>query len=93
MCGHLCAVDEPDLPDGLDADGVAVADADVADVECDVPAVDAEPVEALAMVRPRPRLAPRTPAPMAVPISGRVILTLFSSRICGPGPGGPERAR
>jgi hypothetical protein len=33
MFGHLCVV-EPDLPDGLDAEGVAVADADVvADVE------------------------------------------------------------
>jgi hypothetical protein len=29
MFGHLCVVDEPDLPDGLDADGVAVEDADV----------------------------------------------------------------
>ena len=28
MFGHLCVVDEPD---GLDADGVAVADADVVD--------------------------------------------------------------
>jgi hypothetical protein len=31
-------------------------------------------VDALAMVRPRPRLAPRTPAAMAVPASGREIL-------------------
>jgi hypothetical protein len=31
-------------------------------------------VDALAMVRPRPRLAPRTPAVMAVPASGREIL-------------------
>ena len=35
-------------------------------------------VEALAMVRPRARVAPSAPAPMAVPMSGRVILTWFS---------------
>lgn len=32
------------------------------------------PVDALAMVRPRPRLAPRTPAAIAVPASGRETL-------------------
>jgi hypothetical protein len=31
-------------------------------------------VDALAIVRPRPRLAPRTPAAIAVPASGREIL-------------------
>jgi hypothetical protein len=29
MFGHLCVVDERDLPDGLDADGVADAAGDV----------------------------------------------------------------
>jgi hypothetical protein len=34
MFGHLCVADEPGLPDGLDADGVADAAADVVvDVE------------------------------------------------------------
>ncbi len=89
MFVHLCFADELGLLDGLVADGVA-------DAECVVPVVAAELVEALAMVRPRPRLAPRTPAPMAVPISGRVILTMFSNRSAGSGagwsrigPGGP----
>src|ERR1035437_10662229 len=51
------------------------------------------------MVSPRPRLVPTTPARMAVPISGRVILTLFSLPNCGlrdrlarNGPGGPVRS-
>jgi len=51
--------------------------------------VDAEPEDALAMVRPRPRLAPRTPAPMAVPISGRVILNCSPHVSAVPGPAGP----
>jgi hypothetical protein len=77
MCVHLCVVDEPGLPDG-DADGDVFVDTDVVeDVVC-ARAVAAEPVDALAMVRPRPRLTPRTPAPMAVPMSGRVILTMIS---------------
>jgi len=46
-------------------------------------------VEALAMVRPRARLAPSAPAPTAVPMSGRVILTWFSF---GPGRAGHEPA-
>ena len=41
-------------------------------------------VEALAMVRPRARLAPSAPAPTAVPMSGRVILTWFSFTPPGP---------
>jgi hypothetical protein len=86
MFGHLCVV-EPDLPGELDADGVAAED-DVEDVECAVVAV--EPVDALAMVRPRPRLAPRTPAPMAVPISGRGILTFAP---CGSAGYGTIRSR
>jgi hypothetical protein len=50
-------------------------------------------VDALAMVRPRPRLAPRTPAAMAVPASGREILiwsplvVLVASGACGSGAG------
>lgn len=55
-------------PDDL---AVLAAGADLA-AGC-VTAVDAL-VDALAMVRPRPRLAPRTPAAMAVPASGREIL-------------------
>jgi hypothetical protein len=53
-------------------DLVAPAAWDVLDAEC-VTAGDAL-VDALAKVRPRPRLAPRTPAAMAVPASGREIL-------------------
>ena len=68
MFGHGCPVA---LRLGADGDGVAWEE--VADV-CE-PAV---PVEALAMVRPRARLAPSAPAPIAVPMSGRVILTWFS---------------
>lgn len=52
-----------------------------------------EPVAALAMVRPRARLAPSAPVPTAVPMSGRVILTVFSFVPPGartmPGRGGP----
>src|ERR1022692_2956378 len=51
---------------------VLAAWADLAAAGC-VTAGDAL-VDALAMVRPRPRLAPRTPAAMAVPASGREIL-------------------
>ena len=46
-------------------------------------------VDALAMVRPRPRLAPRTPAARAVPASRREIL-MWSPLVVlvGPGTGG-----
>ena len=72
MFGHGCPVP---LRPGADGDGVAWDE--VAGVcELAVP-VDAL-VEALAMVRPRARLAPSAPAPTAVPMSGRVILTWFS---------------
>lgn len=72
MFGHGCPVP---LRPGADGDGVARDE--VAGVcELAVP-VDAL-VEALAMVRPRARLAPSAPAPTAVPMSGRVILTWFS---------------
>src|SRR5262244_1654226 len=72
MFGHGCPVPLRPGADGLaDADGAARDE--VAGV-CE-PAV---PVEALAMVRPRARLAPSAPAPTAVPMSGRVILTWFS---------------
>src|SRR5215467_7322346 len=67
------------LPPGADewADGDGLAWDDVADVgELAVPVFAL--VEALAMVRPRARLAPSAPAPTAVPMSGRVILTWFS---------------
>jgi hypothetical protein len=71
MFGHLCFV--PVLPGA----GELAAGDEVAD-RCDLAAgVDAL-LEALAMVRPRARLAPSAPAPTAVPMSGRVILTWFS---------------
>jgi len=85
MFGHGCPVP---LRPGADGDGVAWDE--VADV-CEL----AVPVEALAMVRPRARLAPRAPAPTAVPMSGRVILTCFSfaspaGPTAGPDRGGPR---
>jgi hypothetical protein len=71
MFGHLCLV--PVWPGAAEpADGDEVADG--LDRAVPVWAV----VEALAMVRPRARVAPSAPAPMAVPMSGRVILTCFS---------------
>jgi hypothetical protein len=46
-------------------------------------------VDALAMVRPRPRLAPRTPAAMAVPASGReILICLLLPCSSHPEPGG-----
>ena len=53
-------------------------DVDVLTAECDVTVDEAVPVDALAMVRPRASEAPRAPAPRAVPMSGRLILTVFS---------------
>ena len=83
MFGHGCPVP---LRPGADGDGVAWDE--LADVwELAVPV--AVPVEALAMVRPRARLAPSAPAPTAVPMSGRVILTSFSF---SPGRAGHEPA-
>jgi hypothetical protein len=82
MFGHGCPV--PLLP-GADGDGVAWDE--VADV-CELTVPVFVLVEALAMVRPRVRLAPSAPAPTAVPISGRVILTRLSFA-----PGGPAGAR
>lgn len=72
-----------------DAEGEAERVDDAADDECDVAVPVTEPVDALAMVSPRARVAPSAPAPMAVPMSGRVILTdvLLSS----PGTGEPAR--
>jgi hypothetical protein len=71
MFGHVCFVPVWPEADGL-ADDDEVADGFALAVPvCAV-------VEALAMVRPRARLAPSAPAPMAVPMSGRVILTSFS---------------
>jgi len=71
MSGHLCLV--PAWPGaGEPEDGDEVADG--LDLAVPVWAV----VEALAMVRPRARVAPSAPAPTAVPMSGRVILTRFS---------------
>jgi hypothetical protein len=78
MFGHGWPV--PLLP-GADGDGVAW-DEVVGVCEPAAP-VDA-PVEALAMVRPRARLAPSAPAPTAVPMSGRVILTWLSFAQDGP---------
>ncbi len=86
--GHLWFVAV--RPDEVLGDGVDVA-ACVAAVLDGVP----EPVAALATVRPRARLAPSAPAPMAVPMSGRVILTVFSFVPSGagstPGRSGPMR--
>jgi len=65
-------------------DGLAGVAEVVVDDRC---AVDAavEEVEALAMLSPSARVAPRTAAPAAVPMSGLVILTRFSFRWCLPG--------
>ena len=83
MFGQGCPV--PLWP-GADGDGVAWDE--LVDVcELAVPVVVL--VEALAMVRPRARLAPSAPAPTAVPMSGRVILTWFSF---APGRAGHEPA-
>jgi hypothetical protein len=43
--------------------------------ECDFALAECPVVAALAMPRPRASVAPSAPAPTAVPISGRVILT------------------
>ena len=92
MCAHL----RPGMgPGAVDAfgDGLAAAGvADLAEVAVDdrcAAAVEAvvEDVEALAMLSPSARVAPSTAAPAAVPMSGLVILTRFSSRWCPPGPG------
>jgi hypothetical protein len=80
----------PDEDEG-DEDGVAAAEDVFADDVCDVTAVDAEPVDALAMVSPSPRLAPRTPAPMAVPSSG-LIRTMVSSCLLPAGRSRPAPA-
>jgi len=87
MFGHLWFVPVRPGADGL-------ADADEAAAGCDPAVPVCAPVEALAMVRPRARLAPRAPAPTAVPMSGRVILTCFSfaSPAGPPGRPGPGRA-
>jgi hypothetical protein len=71
MLGHLCFVPVRLGPGGF-------ADGDEAAAGCEVAVPVCALVEALAMVRPRARLAPRAPAPTAVPMSGRVILTCFS---------------
>ena len=71
MFGHLCLVPLPPGTDGLADDDGAAAGCDPAVPVCAL-------VEALAMVKPRARLAPSAPAPTAVPMSGRVILTCFS---------------
>ena len=76
MLGHGCPV-----PLRPGADGAGVAWDELADV-CELTVPVFVLVEALAIVRPRARLAPRAPAPTAVPMSGRVILTWFSF---GPG--------
>jgi hypothetical protein len=76
MFGHLCFV--PAAPEaGELADGDEAACDELAE-GCDLAVPVCAVVEALAMVRPRARLAPSAPAPTAVPISGRVILTWFS---------------
>jgi len=87
MFGHLCLVPLRPGADGLADDDEAAAGCDPAVPVCAL-------VEALAMVRPRARLAPSAPAPTAVPMSGRVILTCFSfASPAGPaGPASPGRA-
>jgi len=87
MLGHLCFV-----PVRLGADGLADDDEVAAGCALAVPVCAL--VDALAMVRPRAKLAPRAPAPTAVPTSGRVILTCFSfaSPAGPPGRPGPGRA-
>ncbi|HEY6277431.1 MAG TPA: hypothetical protein VIX86_13985 [Streptosporangiaceae bacterium] len=50
-------------------------EADLVEAECDFTVAECPVVAALAIPRPRARLAPSAPAPTAVPISGRVILT------------------
>ena len=55
--------------------GVA-AEVDALVADCEVPADEAAPVDALAIVRPRASEAPRAPAPIAVPMSGRLIRTV-----------------
>ena len=72
MFGQGCPVP---LRPGADGDGVAWDElADVCELAVPVDVL----VEALAMVRPRARLAPSAPAPTAVPMSDRVIFTWFS---------------
>ena len=61
------------------AEGVAAED--VVPAERDVTVDGAALVDALAIVRPRASVAPRAPAPTAVPMSGRLIFTVFSLRI------------
>lgn len=73
--GQVCPVPVPG--DAL-AEGLAAVDEVVADV-C---AADDELVDALAIVKPNIRVAPRAAAPAAVPISGLVILTLNSLSRC-----------
>jgi len=75
MWGQVCRVPVPG--DAL-AEGLAAVDEVVADV-C---AADDELVDALAIVKPNIRVAPRAAAPAAVPISGLVILTLNSLSRC-----------
>jgi len=85
MLGHLWLPLPPGAGGWADGDGLAARD-DVADV-CELAVPVFAPVEALAMVRPRARLAPSAPAPTAVPMSGRVILTWFSFAPPGRAPG------
>jgi hypothetical protein len=56
---------------------VGVEDAAAVVTERGEPARPAAPVEALAMVRPRARLAPSAAAATAVPMSGRLIRTVL----------------
>ena len=91
MPGHLWPLPWEGL--GVAAGRAAV---DVVAAERDVTVEEAAPVEALAIVRPRARVAPSAPAPTAVPMSGRLILTVISLGIGirgvaapGDGPEGP----
>ena len=74
MPGHLWPL--PGAGFGEAAGVAAEEEVAVFAAEWEVPA----DVDALAIVTPRASVAPRTPAPMAVPMSGRVILTVISLR-------------
>jgi hypothetical protein len=75
-----CADRPPDMPGHLwplpwAGWGVAAADVAALVAEWEVTADEAAPVDALAIVTPRASVAPRAPAPTAVPMSGRLIRT------------------
>jgi hypothetical protein len=95
MFGHLCLAVAGWAAAELVAWEVAtweVAAWEVA-AECDFTVAECPVVAALAMPRLSTRVAPSAPAPTAVPISGRVILTWFSFVSPGRSPGRAGLAR